>query len=193
MTAQLAIPDTVSVALQRDRPRPRARAVDAYGFALMPEITGAVGAVVSRFSVSGTDVVPPALAALHVSAAVPSPGAAAAHPGATSTTGDSGSETLQATLAGVRYQPFAPSGAAGVSDRGDDRRGGIERHRQGAIGEYEADAAGRRRDCPRVAGQSSAFAGAVMIAYSSLMLIAGFAERISAAMPAADGAAALVP
>src|SRR6476646_2251155 len=88
--------------------------VDAYGFALIPEITGAVGAVVSCFSGSGTDVVPPALAALHVSAAAPSPGAAAKHPAATSTTGDSGSETLQATLAGARYQPFAPSGAAGV-------------------------------------------------------------------------------
>ena len=37
------------------------------------------------------------------------------------------------------------------------------------------------------------FAGFVMIAYSSSTPIAGLAERISAAMPAAAGAAALVP
>ena len=41
--------------------------------------------------------------------------------------------------------------------------------------------------------QSSVFAGLVMIAYSSSTGIAGLAERISAAMPAAAGAAALVP
>src|SRR6478735_6880086 len=81
----------------------------------MPLIAGAVGAVVSRLSASGTVVVPPALAALHVSATAPSAGAAVAHPGATSTTGDSGSVTLQLTPARVRYQPFAPSGAAGVT------------------------------------------------------------------------------
>ena len=44
-----------------------------------------------------------------------------------------------------------------------------------------------------MAVQSSALTGLVMIASSSSTLIAGLAERMSAAMPAAPGVAALVP
>ncbi len=92
----------------------------------------------------------------------------------------------------MRYQPFAPSGAAGVTT-------GVM---TGGVGSSAIASARSARTkptpqatsgLPGATGQSSAFAGAVMIAYSSLTLIAGFAERISAAMPAADGAAALVP
>ena len=156
----------------------------------MPVNVGAVGGVESIFTVAGTLAVPPALVALQV--IVPMALRLAAPQPSGSTTGDSGSETLQVMPTGVRYQPFAPSGAAGVSV-------GVITGGVGSSAICTALSASRKpapqsgTGTARLGTQASALAGVVMIAYSSSTPIAGLAERISAAMPAAAGAAALVP
>src|SRR5947199_8464107 len=87
----------------------------------MPEIARAAGGVVSRLIVTGTDAVPPALVALHVRRVTPSCGLALPQPLA-STTGESGSATLQLSVSGPVYQPLAPgvapSSTAGVTTGG---------------------------------------------------------------------------
>src|SRR5882724_2292739 len=78
----------------------------------MPVIVGVVGGVESRLTDTGTVVVPPALVALQVSVRAPS-GMSVVGQTSGSAIGDSGSIRLQLTRTGPRYQPLAPSAAAG--------------------------------------------------------------------------------
>ena len=107
-------------------------------------------------------------------------------------TGDSASETCQVTVTGPRYQPFVPSGAAG--ERLAVTTGGVLSSAiVSALSASRNPAPQSGSGIAALAAQSSVFAVFVMIAYSSSIGIAGLAERMSAAMPAAAGAAALVP
>ena len=62
---------------------------------------------------TGTVVVPPALVALQVIVSETSPGLVVTQPDGFEI-GDSGSVSLQLTVTGPVYQPFAPSGTGGV-------------------------------------------------------------------------------
>ena len=138
-------------------------------------------------------VVPPALVALQVRVVVAaSPGAVGAHP-LIAATGDCASLTAQLTRDRASVPEVGAVGRGGRDASGVTTGGvGSNAIAERAIGEHEATPQSRSGS-PGVTVQSSAFAGSVMIASSASTVIAGCAERISAAMPAAAGAAALVP
>ncbi len=129
-----------------------------------PVKAGAEGGVESRLIVTGHRVVPPALVALQVSAAVAVAGLPRARSPTGPTTGDSASDDApghahrrRGTSRSRRRAPPArpsarsPAACRRAPSRARGRRAGTRRRSRG-------------RGCPR-AGQSSALAGLVMIAY----------------------------
>ena len=127
----------------------------------MPPISGAAGGELSRLTVTPTDVVPPALVAVHVIAPTPSPRAVGPQPTG-STTGDSGSVTLQPTVTGTRYQPPGPSAAAGEIT--GVMTGGVLSSTIGRARSASRNPAPQSTSGLPGAGQSSALAGSVMAA-----------------------------
>ncbi len=106
----------------------------------MPEIAGVAGGVESRLIVTGTDVVPPALVALHVRSVTPSSAAAVPQP-SDRRQRDSASATLQLSVSGAACTSRWHPGRRRRRRRRDDRRRRVERHRDGPVGEHEAGAA----------------------------------------------------
>ena len=183
------MPEVGSLAVQTMPDAPGSLAALYMAPPATPAIAGAVGGVESRRISTAAEAVPPALVAVHVNVVAVSAGAEGVQP-TELPTGEPSSETLHVSCTGLRYQPFAPSGAAGLIV--GVISGGVP-----SCACTTARSASRKPPPQSSSGDPElhaiAFEGSVMIAYSSSIVSRAGAPRISAAMPAAAGAAALVP
>src|SRR2546423_6267775 len=149
------------------------------------------GGEASRLTVRLCVVVPPALPAVHVNGTMPSLLITVVAQPVASPTGDSASASAKLTVTSPWKKPLAcvaPEETFGVTDGGVLSSDWVT-----ALSARTNPEPQSKSGAPTADVQSFAFATLRRIAYTSFTVMEGLTERMSTAMPAALGAAALVP